>query len=170
MITLHENFLSRYDCEQYEMVSVVDVDMKVNDEELMDKLHRMAIGYNPEILKPEYANLSTGSGLTSEGLHFDGDMKIGEDGNLYISPLIGLIYLNDCDGPVWFPFQRKYVYPQTGLLLLFPTTFMYSHKIMPHKLPRPVLNTSFFIKTDVTGKDAEDLLKQHSGTSYYKLD
>lgn len=169
MITLHEDFLSKYDCEQYAMVSVIDVDMQINDDDLMDKLHKVAIGYNPEILRPEYSNLSTGSGLISEGLHFDGDIKIGNDGYLYISPLIGLIYLNDCDGPVWFPFQKKYVYPKTGLLLLFPTTYMYSHKIMPHKLPRPVLNTSFFVKTDVTGQDAEDLLKQHSGKSHYKL-
>ena len=54
MITLYEGFLSEYECEQYSLVSAIDIDMQVDDADLMDKLHEVAKKVNPDILRPEY--------------------------------------------------------------------------------------------------------------------
>jgi hypothetical protein len=81
-------------------------------------------------------------------LHYDAEMIIAEEKEVLRRFAI-LIYLNDDfdGGELLFPVQRVSLKPEPGLLVIFPTSYMYPHLTTPtFGKDRYVLRISYFLK------------------------
>jgi hypothetical protein len=67
-----------------------------------------------------------------EGQHFSEHSDHGES---YVSTLSAVGYLNDnyTGGELFFPHFNLFIKPKPGSLILFPSSYIYSHKAMPVK-------------------------------------
>jgi hypothetical protein len=92
------------------------------------------------------------------GYHYDSEYLYMNDAE-YIRNFAVLIYLNqDFDGgELMFPLQKTVIKPQTGLMLIFPTSFMYPHVTNPAMGDdRYVLRLSYFFKKEILIKNARE--------------
>jgi hypothetical protein len=82
--------------------------------------------------------------------HYDCEIEKKEDGvNVRVFAI--LIYLNNNfeGGELVFPIQKKVIKPEPGLMLIFPTSFMYPHVTTPALgNDRFVLRLNYYIDTE----------------------
>ena len=92
------------------------------------------------------------------GYHYDSEFLYMNEGE-YIRNFAVLVYLNeDFDGgELMFPLQKTVIKPQTGLMLLFPTSFMYPHVTNPAMgNDRYVLRLSYFFNKEILIKNTRE--------------
>lgn len=80
-------------------------------------------------------------------IHFDAELDyVGSEESLRI--FIVIVYLNDnfSGGELLFPFQNETIKPETGMMVIFPTSFMFPHMTNPAiGNDRYVLRLSYFL-------------------------
>ena len=123
---------------------------KVADEKIQEYLSKV-----PELNSKSYflnhMTIMFHSEFKNIGYHYDSEFLYMNDAE-YIRNFAVLIYLNqDFDGgELIFPLQKTVIKPQTGLMLVFPTSFMYPHVTNPAMGDdRYVLRLSYFFKKEI---------------------
>jgi hypothetical protein len=105
---------------------------------VMLKLHNLTKqeitkNLNPEKeIRPELMQFQrTFETLKDQPPHSDSTGNSGEDNGTSHRKFSSLIYLNDqfSGGNLWFPNQDKEIVPKPNTLIIFPSTFEYSHGV-----------------------------------------
>ena|GEM_PF-2376721 len=84
-------------------------------------------------------------------LHYDKEWLLsGEDEKYQHRNFLCLLYLNDNyeGGELIFPVQKKVIKPQTGTLVIFPTSLMFPHKTIPAELNNRYLMRLTYVQKD----------------------
>lgn len=98
-------------------------------------------------------------------LHYDENIT-EHDKDLCLSPFITLIYLTSAGtdftgGQLYFPFQQKIIEPEVGKMIIFPTGYLYPHKVMPYfGGDRYLLKLFHLFKTNLSEIDTANLKKR----------